>query len=70
MQSKFKIGDLVKIKNDFSYRNDSFRSDQLGVVICVNVYNEQLKVNVHLVRIDDRERWFTSYELETTNESR
>jgi transcription antitermination factor NusG len=59
-----KVGDLVKIKND------SFRSGQTGVVIRVNVYNEQLKVNVHLVRIDDRELWFTSYELETTNESR
>jgi transcription antitermination factor NusG len=58
------VGDLVKIKND------SFRSGQTGVVIRVNVYNEQLKVNVHLVRIDDRELWFTSYELETTNESR
>jgi transcription antitermination factor NusG len=59
-----KVGDLVKIKND------SFRSGQTGVVIRVNVYNEQLKVDVHLVRIDDRELWFTSYQLETTNESR
>ena len=59
-----KVGDLVKIKND------SFRAGQTGVVIRVNVYNEQMKVNVHLVRIDDRELWFTGYELETTNESR
>jgi transcription antitermination factor NusG len=59
-----KVGDLVKIKND------SFRSGQTGVVIRVNVYNEQLKVDVHLVRIDDRELWFTSYELEVVNESR
>ena len=58
------VGDLVKIKND------SFRSGQTGVVIRVNVYNEQLKVNVHLVRIDDQELWFTRYQLETVNESR
>ena len=59
-----KVGDLVKIKND------SFRSGQTGVVIRVNVYNEQMKVDVNLIRIDDQELWFTSYQLETTNESR
>ena len=63
------VGDLVKIKND-NFNSEEFRRYQTGVVIRVNVYNEQLKVNAHLVRIDDRELWFTSYELETTNESR
>ena len=59
-----KVGDLVKIKND------SFRSGQTGVVIRVNVYNEQMKVDVNLVRIDDQELWFTGYQLEVINESR
>lgn len=59
-----KVGDLVKIKND------SFRSGQTGVVIRVNVYNEQLKVDVNLVRVDDQELWFTSYQMEMVNESR
>lgn len=59
-----KVGDLVKIKND------SFRSGQTGVVIRVNVYNEQMKVDVNLVCVDNRELWFTNYQLETINESR
>ena len=59
-----KVGDLVKIKND------SFRSGQRGVVIRVNVYNEQMKVDVNLVRVDDQELWFTGYQLEVINESR
>ena len=59
-----KVGDLVKIKND------SFRSGQTGVVIRVNVYNEQMKVDVNLIRTDDQELWFTSYQLEVVNESR
>jgi hypothetical protein len=59
-----KVGDLVKIKND------SFRSGQTGFVICVNVYNEQMKVYVNLIRIDDQELWFTGYQLEAINESR
>ena len=59
-----KVGDLVKIKND------SFHSGQTGVVIRVNVYNEQLKVDVNLVRVDDQELWFTSYQMEIVNESR
>lgn len=59
-----KVGDLVKIKND------SFCSGQTGVVIRINVYNEQMKVDVNLVRIDDQELWFTSYQMEMVNESR
>jgi hypothetical protein len=63
------VGDLVKIKND-NFNSEEFRRYQTGVVIRVNVYNEQLKVNVHLVRINDRELWFTRYQLEVVNESR
>ena len=59
-----KVGDLVKIKND------SFRSGQTGVVIRVNVYNEQMKVDVNLVCVDDQELWFTSYQMEVVNENR
>jgi transcription antitermination factor NusG len=55
------VGDLVKIKND------SFRSGQTGVVIQVNAHNEQLKVDVNLVRIDNRELWFTCHSLEVVN---
>ena len=59
-----KVGDLVKIKND------SFHSGNVGVVKLTNKYNNQLKVMVHLVCVDNRELWFTNYQLETISESR
>jgi hypothetical protein len=59
-----KIGDLVKIKND------SLHSGNIGVVMLANKYNNQLKVLVHLVCVNDRELWLTGYQLEVVNESR
>ena len=58
------VGNLVKIKND------SFHSGSFGVVMLTNKYNNQLKVLVHLVCVDDRELWFTDYQLEVVNENR
>jgi hypothetical protein len=66
------IGDLIKIKEEFEYQNDSKWTGLLGII--VNTYSFSPTARTYRVRIEwiggGCQAWHNSETLEVINESR